>query len=97
MEVVGSLTLTSPQLYHNLGLKKGLKDLSKGHNETLKTTHLWTALNSRRPETTPPLELNGERHRLSRLLINELMAINSGLPVEQDGDRFVPTWKWTRW
>jgi hypothetical protein len=49
---------------------------------------LWTALSGHSPHSTPPLVRQGQRQTLSKPLINEILAINTSRPLEQDGDRF---------
>jgi hypothetical protein len=49
---------------------------------------LWTALSSRAGETVPAASLQAQRQTMITPVINELLAINSSLPLEVDGDRF---------
>jgi len=49
---------------------------------------LWTALSSRAGETVPAASLQAQRQTIVTPVINELLAINSSLPLEVDGDRF---------
>lgn len=48
---------------------------------------LWTALSSRRAQVTAPVTIDMPRPTVPKLLINELLAINSSLPLDDDGDR----------
>ncbi|HUR47040.1 MAG TPA: lamin tail domain-containing protein, partial [Candidatus Saccharimonadales bacterium] len=50
---------------------------------------LWTALSSHAPQTTPPLNLTGQRPRLGGIVINEFLANNTAFNIDSDGDRFV--------
>src|SRR5262245_8379757 len=50
---------------------------------------LWTSLSSQAPSNTLPLQLAGQRQRTNSAVINEILAINTALPVEADGDRLV--------
>lgn len=50
---------------------------------------LWTALSSHSPQTTPPLSLSGQRARKKSLVVNEILAINTEMPVDSDGERTV--------
>jgi hypothetical protein len=50
---------------------------------------LWTALSSHAPQSTPPLNLLGQRNRLTGLIINEFLADNTAFTVDSDGDRLV--------
>jgi hypothetical protein len=47
---------------------------------------LWTALTGSAPTNTAPLQLTGQRPRLTNAVINEILAINTALPVDDDGD-----------
>jgi hypothetical protein len=49
---------------------------------------LWTALSSRAARPRPPSELQAPRPTLPRPVINEILAINTGVPIDQDGRRF---------
>jgi hypothetical protein len=49
---------------------------------------LWTALSSRRAQPTPATTtVNPTRDVTPRVVINEILAINSSLPLESDNDR----------
>ncbi|MEY2409993.1 MAG: hypothetical protein QOF48_2663 [Verrucomicrobiota bacterium] len=48
---------------------------------------LWTALSSRRAQSGPPPVSQTTREIVPQPVINEILAINSGLPLEVDGDR----------
>lgn len=48
---------------------------------------LWTALSGHSPQNTPPLLRQGQRQTLSKPLINEILALNTSRPLDQDGDR----------
>jgi hypothetical protein len=50
---------------------------------------LWTALSSHSPQTTAPLSFTGQRAKKKSLVINELLAKNTALPVDPDGGRTV--------
>ena len=48
---------------------------------------LWVALSSRQSSNAPPSELLGGRSASSGVVINEVLASNTSLPLPQDGDR----------
>jgi hypothetical protein len=48
---------------------------------------LWTALSSRKARPSDPPVLEDRRQRLPRLVINEILAINNALPLEDDGGK----------
>ncbi|HEU0010647.1 MAG TPA: FG-GAP-like repeat-containing protein, partial [Verrucomicrobiae bacterium] len=48
---------------------------------------LWTALSSRRGQVTPPPSSGAPRPTATVPVINEILAINASLPVDEDGDR----------
>ncbi|MFN0093476.1 MAG: FG-GAP repeat domain-containing protein, partial [Dehalococcoidia bacterium] len=48
---------------------------------------LWTALSSRSAQAAAPKAVSAERSVVPRLVINELLAINTDLPLETDGER----------
>jgi hypothetical protein len=48
---------------------------------------LWTALSSRRAQIAPPAMTDMPRLTVPKLVINEILAINSSLPVDADGGR----------
>ncbi len=50
-------------------------------------TVLWTALSSRRAQATPPALSDMPRPAVPKLVINELLAVNTGIPVDADGGR----------
>lgn len=50
---------------------------------------LWTALSSHSPQTTPPLNLVGQRAQKKSVVINEILASNDAIPVDADGGRTV--------
>ena len=45
---------------------------------------LWTALSSRRARRGPPPVLEGEREKKAGPVLNEILAVNNGLPVAAD-------------
>lgn len=48
---------------------------------------LWTALSSRRTEVSEPVDDESRRTYLGTPVINELLAINNDLPLEQEGGK----------
>ncbi len=50
-------------------------------------TVLWTALSSRRAQSAAPSTTRTARDTVSTLVINEVLAINTDLPLDADGDR----------
>lgn len=48
---------------------------------------LWTALSSRRAQPSPPVIAAASRPTAGKLVINEILAVNTELPLEADGDR----------
>lgn len=48
---------------------------------------LWTALSGHSPQRTPPLRYEGQRTVRSGPVINEFLALNTALGVDQDGGR----------
>jgi hypothetical protein len=50
-------------------------------------TVLWTALSSRRAQASPPAVFDMPRPAVPKLVVNELLAINTGVPLDVDGGR----------
>lgn len=48
---------------------------------------LWTSLSSHAPQAAPPLVPRGDRPRLAQVVINEILASNTDLPLDADDDR----------